>query len=320
MTKPVIRWPLKILLLAVLALYGGKALVKRMHMGNGPAGPVVKATAFDSPWSERKVHMLGFGDSVTRGFGASPGQSYFELLVSNDNTTHPSMKGCDLTSVLPGLTWLNLAVNYTTSKEHWDYQIRHLRPYPHDVFGLIVITTGGNDLIHNYGRTPPNADALYGCTIEQAQTYGTLFQQRLHDMMSKFREVFPGGFHVFMASIYDPTDGVGDLENVPGFSLPRWPDAIACLNLYNRILEECDREFSEVTLVDMRTTMLGHGIHFQDRENPHYKADDPHYWYFENLEDPNDRGYDAIRRTFLNSIQQTLPPLLQPKVTHEAPR
>jgi hypothetical protein len=31
----------------------------------------------------------------------------------------------------------------------------------------------------------------------------------------------------------------------------------------------------------------------------HYRASDPHYWYNPNVEDPNDRGYDAIRRLFL---------------------
>lgn len=34
----------------------------------------------------------------------------------------------------------------------------------------------------------------------------------------------------------------------------------------------------------------------------HYRAEDPHYWYFGNLEDPNDRGYDALRRLFLIEI------------------
>ena len=34
----------------------------------------------------------------------------------------------------------------------------------------------------------------------------------------------------------------------------------------------------------------------------HYRASDPHYWYAPNLEDPNNRGYDAIRRVFLNEI------------------
>ncbi len=29
---------------------------------------------------------------------------------------------------------------------------------------------------------------------------------------------------------------------------------------------------------------------------------DPYYWFYDNVEDPNDRGYDAIRRAFLNTI------------------
>jgi len=33
-----------------------------------------------------------------------------------------------------------------------------------------------------------------------------------------------------------------------------------------------------------------------------YDWHDPHYWYFENIEDPNDRGYDALRRIFLREI------------------
>lgn len=32
----------------------------------------------------------------------------------------------------------------------------------------------------------------------------------------------------------------------------------------------------------------------------------PHYWYYVNLEDPNERGYDAIRRMFLIQIAKTL--------------
>ena len=30
-----------------------------------------------------------------------------------------------------------------------------------------------------------------------------------------------------------------------------------------------------------------------------YRAEDPHYWYAPNIEDPHNRGYDAIRRLFL---------------------
>ena len=33
---------------------------------------------------------------------------------------------------------------------------------PDDVFGLVVMSSGGNDLIHWYGRTPPREAAMYG--------------------------------------------------------------------------------------------------------------------------------------------------------------
>ena len=36
------------------------------------------------------------------------------------------------------------------------------------------------------------------------------------------------------------------------------------------------------------------------REN--YCSSDPTYWYGYIIEDPNDRGYDALRRVFLNEI------------------
>ena len=36
----------------------------------------------------------------------------------------------------------------------------------------------------------------------------------------------------------------------------------------------------------------------------HYDALDPHYWYYANLEDPNERGYDAIRRLFLIQMSE----------------
>ena len=48
----------------------------------------------------------------------------------------------------------------------------------------------------------------------------------------------------------------------------------------------------------------------------HFDRSDPHYWYYHNLEDPNDRGYDALRRVFLNAIigqrSQFEPAKLQP--------
>jgi hypothetical protein len=49
----------------------------------------------------------------------------------------------------------------------------------------------------------------------------------------------------------------------------------------------------------------GHGIHSAQFWSAHYDAKDPHYWYYVNLEDPNERGYDVIRRLFLIQIAKT---------------
>jgi hypothetical protein len=56
----------------------------------------------------------------------------------------------------------------------------------------------------------------------------------------------------------------------------------------------------------MHDAFLGHGIHCTQFWRPHYRTADPHYWYAYNLEDPNDRGYDAIRRLMLIEIAKVL--------------
>jgi hypothetical protein len=160
------------------------------------------------------------------------------------------------------------------------------------------MTTGGNDLIHNYGRTAPRDGAMYGCTYEQAVQWKESFHTRLRAILDGVIAKFPGGCDVFLANIYDPTDDVGDIQHA-NLLLPRWPDGLKVLPLFNELIAETCRSYTNVHLVDIHAAFLGHGIHCGDRLNAHYDKNDPHYWYFENLEDPNDRGYDAIRRLFL---------------------
>ena len=88
--------------------------------------------------------------------------------------------------------------------------------------------------------------------------------------------------------------------------MPAWPDGKAIHTAFNAAITECAERHAHVHLADMYSVMLGHGIHCRDRTNPHYDADDPSYWFYINLEDPNQRGYDAIRRVFLNGITDAL--------------
>ena len=274
--------------------------------GSGPAGPPVGTAVFTRPWDDRPVVLLSLGDSVSVGYGAPPGFGYIDLLTKNADETHPDMMGADLGHVYPLLRVIKKAVNFTISSEH-EKIIQSMDAFPADTRGIVCMTTGGNDLIHNYGRGKPAEGALYGATYEQAKPWIANFAARLDRMMEALAEKFPGGCDVFLANIYDPTDDVGDIESAgPVGWLPPWPEARPIHGDFNRAIAACAAKYEHVHLVDMYATMLGHGIHCNDRNNAHYNAADPGYWYFINLEDPNERGYDAIRRTFLNRMIEVL--------------
>jgi len=294
---------LKILLSIGLVLIAAAAGYVHFYlylpMGSGPAGPAVPAEDFAGTWSNRKVRLVGLGDSVTAGFGASPNLAYFDRLVTNPSDEFEDMRGKCLSRVLPELEAKNLSVSGSNSLQHVDQIQQKLQTQPEDVFGIVVMTSGGNDLIHWYGRTPPREGAMYGCTLQQAQPWIANFQARLEEMFSLIDERFPGGCLIFIADIYDPSDGYGNPESA---YLPPWPECVQVHAAYNEALRNAAAKHDNVRVVPMHAEFLGHGVHCRKFWSQHYRASDPHYWYLFNLEDPNDRGYDAIRRLFLVEI------------------
>lgn len=274
-------------------------------VGSGPAGPPIPRDPFQRIWTDQPAVLLGIGDSVTAGFGADRGYSYFERLVRNPKDEFDDMKDVCLSAVLPNLTPMNIAVSGSTSLQHWDDQVSNLKPFPEDTLGIVVMTTGGNDLIHWYGRGKPQEGAMYGATLEQAQPWIDNFRARLDTILAKITSSFPGGCNIFLANIYDPSDGVGDPRAA---GLPPWPDLLSIHGAYNAVIADAAKRHDNVHLVDIRGPFLGHGVYCVQWWREHYRPDDPHYWYFTNLEDPNNRGYDALRRLFLNEIAKGLAP------------
>ena len=246
--------------------------------------------------------LVGLGDSVTAGFGARKGYDYFDRLVKNPTNEFPELSGINLTTVFPALIVTNLAASGSTSDEVVNRQLSLLPTNDASVHGLVVMTTGGNDIIHNYGRTAPRDEAMYGATFEQAKPWIDNFERRLENIIEQTQSRFPGGCDIFIANIFDPTDDLGDAERA---GLPQWPDALKILGAYNAVIQECCDKYPNVHLVDIHQTFLGHGIHCVEFWRPHFDWRDPHYWLFTNLEDPNERGYDAIRRLFLIEIAKT---------------
>jgi hypothetical protein len=147
---------------------------------------------------------------------------------------------------------------------------------------------------------------MFGATFAQAQPWIARFQQRLDAMVGRVESCFPGGVHIFLPDIYDPTDGVGDIHRA---GLPAWPDGKMILAAYHQVIVDCAARHHRAHRVGMHDAFLGYGIHCSQFWREHYSRPDPHSWDYANLEDPNDRGSDAIRRLFLNALAGVLPRL-----------
>ncbi len=292
-------WLIAVLVTVTVGVIGYIEYYLARPIGSGPAGPTVDATAFENAWTQRPVHVVGVGDSITAGLGAkSPSHTFVNRVLRNPQDEFVEMRGCCLSSVLPNLTDENYAISGSESKTHLEV-IRESIPVNGQAFGLILMTSGGNDLIHSYGRSAPRECAMYGATLQQALPWIERFRERLAQMFDELTAKFPVGCEIFIGDIYDPTDGVGD---APSIFLPRWPDGIAIHARYNQVIRDVAAERDNVHVVPLYDTFLGHGSHSRQFWRSTYDADDPHYWFFTNIEDPNDRGYDAIRRAFLNTI------------------
>ncbi len=142
---------------------------------------------------------------------------------------------------------------------------------------------------------------MYGATLDQALPWIDAFRARLDSMYAMISQRFPGGFEIFIADIYDPTDGVGD---APSVYLPHWQDGLLIHAKYNLAIHQFAESHPNVYVVPLHRTFLGHGSHCRQFWRSTYATHDPHYWYYSNIEDPNDRGYDAIRRVFLKEIAE----------------
>ena len=84
-----------------------------LPIGAGPAGGPVAQELFAKPWTERKVLLVGIGDSVTAGFGARRGYSYLDRLVANPPDEFAGLEGCCLQGVLPNLEKRNTTKSFT---------------------------------------------------------------------------------------------------------------------------------------------------------------------------------------------------------------
>ena len=230
------------------------------------------------------ARYLAFGDSISiDDYAGGPGRGAASLLHCNRDGEFPEFRGRDLTSHFPDAKLFLKAANGATTRAVLEKQITRV---PNDEGGrtVMTLTIGGNDLLLLL--------QMRG-TLLPEDAEGTI--RRIDSIVGSLRNRYKDSL-LIVSTIYDPTDGVGDLVN-PGFPLRRELGLFQRVNDAIRAMANGDR----VWLADVHQHFLGHGNHHDDPANPYHDAADPSGWFTETIE-PNPRGASEVRRLFWQAL------------------
>ena len=287
-------------------LFGCSAPIEGPEPAEVPSDPAPEATPPVGSWvpadydPSLAVRAMFLGDSITAGAGASHGGlAYRELLLHNDAEAWPSYEGEDLARLAPDLVdTFNVSHGGATTSIMVRDQLENLQEaVGQTVSGpsLAVLTAGGNDMqlaLATYLAQGPEA----------AGERVDLLLDNLDITIDTLRDPgrFPDGTLVYLANVYEPTDGVGSVEGCfGGLELSEMLEVLAEANLQIRALAQ-ERG---VAMIDLRQHFLGHGFYAEDETSPAYDADDPTRWLEDDCIHPNDRGHHELRRLFFGAMQ-----------------
>jgi lysophospholipase L1-like esterase len=267
-----------------------------------PADPDVDTWVPDTfpPSDPRRV--VFFGDSITAGYGISdPGDVYTALMLANRDRRWPDQVGDDLAARFPALDdVLDVSVPGATTGTVVADQLPDVEAAWGPVVEgevLVVGTIGGNDLteaIFN-GR---DLDQATDDVLANLETITRFF----HDPVR-----FPGGAHVAITNVYEPSDGAGQVDEC-FFGL----DLSGVIPAFDGLIDDsrAQAERDGWAWVDLRGHFRGHGFHFDD-EGDWYEPEDPTLWFQADCIHPNERGHHEIRRLFMAAFAGE-PLLLEP--------
>jgi len=226
------------------------------------------------------ARYLALGDSISiDDYAGGPGRGAASLLHRNRDDEFPEFRGRDLVTGHPEAKLFLKAVDGATTRAVLEKQITRV---PTDEGGrtVMTLTIGGNDLL----LTLQMRGTLLGEDADGAI-------RRIDSIVASMRNRYKDGL-LIVATIYDPTDGVGDLVN-PGFPLLRELGLFQRVNDGIRAMADGERVF----VADVHRHFLGHGNHHADPSNPHHDPADPSGWFTDTIE-PNARGASEVRRLF----------------------
>jgi len=242
------------------------------------------------PDADRLVVM---GDSISdpQGYNVTnPNLAYFNQLLNNtkwadeENTTLPTKFGHDVELV-------NVAKAGAVTKDlanQYDRLVNRIAGQPGHT--IVVMTIGGNDMqvALGTGQSPT------GKTLTDALA-------NIRALVDSLRnpDVLPDGVSIYLASVYDPSDGVGRVDSCFGGTDLR--PFMEALDVWSEKYVELGKERG-IAIVDALHHFKGHGFYAKDKTNQYYDETDPTIWFDSDCVHPNDRGHNQLRRLFFEAI------------------
>jgi lysophospholipase L1-like esterase len=224
------------------------------------------------------TRYLGLGDSISIDeYAGGPGCGAISLFYRNKDEIYPEFRGKDLRTLYPGIDLYSVASDGGTSSSVLGEQLPALPPRG-DEPTIVTLTVGGNG-----GAIDPGA-------VED-------FRSNLTRILEVLRERYPN-CTIILGTIYDPTDGVGDL-GIPEVNVR---EAYNLFHAFNRAILDLGKSYG-AQIADIYSHFLGHGSHHGDPNNPHYCPGDPSYWFVQEIE-PNARGAHEVRRKFWEALKR----------------
>jgi lysophospholipase L1-like esterase len=228
---------------------------------------------------------VGLGDSISIDeYAGGSGWGAISLFYRNKDDIYPEWKGKDLRSIYPGIDLHYLASDGATCSTVLGEQLPALPPGDEDPT-IITLTVGGNDFLSCLG---PGGGIDTGAIDD--------FRLSLTKILETLYERYPNCL-IILGTIYDPTDGVGDLA-IPDVDVQ---EAYTLFRDFNKAIRDIGESYG-AHIADIYSHFLGHGSHHGDPNNPHYCPDDPSYWYVQEIE-PNARGAHEVRRKFWETLK-----------------
>ncbi len=198
------------------------------------------------------------------------------LFHTNHDETWPEMAGKDLVARFPGIGLTHLTSDGATTQTVLGSQLRTLREHGRDGDTLVTLTVGGNDLLQ--------ALAAREDLGESARRVAAGVERCLDEIAA----LLPGAV-TLVTTVYDPTDGTG---NLPGVSEQVGELPIRHLHMLNDRIRACGQR-ERVHVADAERHFHGHGVTVPRSE----------WWYLESQPiEPNARGAHELRKLWLETM------------------